>query len=98
MYKYKNKLTVKKGMKDGEYFLWRLIQSVMSQTYKDYEIVIVQEGTMPQNTNAGMRKATGELIKILYLDDYFAHDNALKKIKNIIMKKEELEQQVSQSR
>lgn len=71
---------VHEGMKNGEYFLWRLVQSLMRQTFKDYELIIVQEGSMPVNTNAGLEKARGELIKILYLDDYFAHDNALQKI------------------
>ena len=68
------------GMKNGDFFLWRLTQSIMSQTFKDYEIVIVQEGKMAENTNAGIKKSNGELIKILYLDDYFAHDNALQVI------------------
>jgi hypothetical protein len=67
-------------MKHGDYFLWRLIQSVMTQTFKDYEIVIVQEGKMAENTNKGMRKARGEIIKILYLDDYLAHNKALQVI------------------
>lgn len=35
---------------------------------------------MAKNTNAGMKKATGDLIKILYMDDYLAHPNALKLI------------------
>lgn len=68
------------SMKHGEFFLWRLTQSIMMQSFKDYEIVIVQEGSMPVNTNAGIRKAKGELIKILYMDDYFAHKDALKHI------------------
>lgn len=67
-------------MKHGEFFLWRSIQVLMRQTFKDFEIVVVQEGLMAENTNAGMRKAKGELIKILYLDDYLAHDNALQMI------------------
>lgn len=67
-------------MKNGDYFLWRLIQSLMRQSFKDYELVIVQDGLMAGNSNSGMRKAKGELIKILYLDDYFAHENALQTI------------------
>jgi glycosyltransferase involved in cell wall biosynthesis len=33
-----------------------------------------------QATNAAIRKAQGELIKILYMDDSFAHENALQEI------------------
>lgn len=80
MYKVSIVVPIHAGMKNGDFFLWRLVQSVMRQTFKDYELIIVQHGSMPENTNFGMRKATGELIKILYLDDYFAHDNALKEI------------------
>ena len=35
---------------------------------------------MAQNTNEAIRQSKGELIKILYLDDYMAHDDALEKI------------------
>lgn len=35
---------------------------------------------MAENTNSGIRKATGELVKILYMDDYLAHSNALQEI------------------
>ena len=35
---------------------------------------------MAQNTNEAIRRSKGELIKILYMDDYMAHDNALAKI------------------
>ncbi|HVX00466.1 MAG TPA: hypothetical protein VHA52_08545 [Candidatus Babeliaceae bacterium] len=70
-------------MKNGAFFLWRLIQSLMQQTFTDYELVIVQEGRMAHNTNAGIKKATGEWIKILYLDDYFAHPEALQRIVDV---------------
>lgn len=67
-------------MKNGDYFLWRAVQSVFTQTLKDVEIVIVQEGSMPVNTNAGIKKAKGKYIKILYMDDYLAHPEALQRI------------------
>jgi glycosyltransferase involved in cell wall biosynthesis len=35
---------------------------------------------MAQNTNEAIRQSRGELIKILYMDDYMAHDDALGKI------------------
>lgn len=68
------------GMKNGEFFFWRAVNSIMDQTFKDYELVITREGTMPENTNAGIRRSRGELIKILYQDDYLAHPDALKDI------------------
>jgi len=67
-------------MKNGAFFLWRAVNSVMEQSFKDYEIIIVKEGKMAENTNAGIKKAKGQLIKILYLDDYLAHPNALQEI------------------
>lgn len=67
-------------MQDKEYFLWRLIDSITKQTFIDYEIIVTQEGRMAENTNAAIKRARGELIKILYLDDFFAHKNALKEI------------------
>lgn len=35
---------------------------------------------MAQNTNEGIKRAKGELIKLLYLDDYLSHQNSLKDI------------------
>lgn len=67
-------------MKGGDFFLWRSINSIMEQSFKDYEIVIVRDGKMAENTNSGIKRARGELIKILYLDDYLAHKDALKEI------------------
>lgn len=73
-------IPIHRSMKNGSFFLWRLVQSIMAQSFKDYEIVIVQEGSMPVNTNAGLLRARGELIKILYMDDYLAHPRALQRI------------------
>lgn len=35
---------------------------------------------MAQNTNEAIRRSTGELIKVLYMDDFMAHDEALQEI------------------
>lgn len=58
-------------MQDGAFFLWRLVNSLTAQTFKNWELIITKEGKMAENTNAGIKRATGDLIKILYLDDYF---------------------------
>lgn len=67
-------------MANGAFFLWRAINSLMIQSFQDFEIVITKQGKMAENTNAGIKRARGELIKILYLDDYLSHENALKDI------------------
>ena len=67
-------------MQGGANFLWESINALMEQSFQDFEIVIVKEGKMAENTNAGIKRARGELIKILYLDDRLAHKDALKDI------------------
>lgn len=62
------------------FFLSRLLNSVAQQTFTDYEIILTNQGSMPVNTNAAMSLAQGEIIKILYMDDYFAHPKALENI------------------
>lgn len=61
-------------------FLARLFKSISEQTFTDYEIVLVKEGLVGHNLNAGLLKAKGELIKIMCQDDWFAHPDALKDI------------------
>ena len=67
-------------MSNGAFFLKRAIDSVMSQTYKNYEIILTKEGKAAKNTNEAIKRATGDLIKILHQDDYLAHKNALQVI------------------
>ena len=67
-------------MADRNYFFKRVMDSIERQTFKDYEVVITEEGKMAKNTNAAIKKAKGDIIKILYMDDYFAHDQALQTI------------------
>lgn len=67
-------------MKNGSQFLWESINMLCEQTFKDFEIIICKEGKMAENTNAGIKRAKGELIKILYLDDRLAHKNVLQEI------------------
>lgn len=67
-------------MDNAHFFLDRAVQSVKNQTFKDYEIVITEDGKMAENTNSAIRKSKGDLIKILYMDDCFAHENALQEI------------------
>jgi hypothetical protein len=68
------------NMVNGEFFLNRCLESIKSQTYKDYEIVMTHEGNSAHNTNLGMKQAQGNLIKILHQDDYFTHKDSLRDI------------------
>ena len=61
-------------------FLTQCINSVENQTYRNFEIVITEDGKMAENTNSAIRRATGDIIKILYMDDYLAHENVLQNI------------------
>lgn len=69
-------------MKGGADFLWKSINALMEQTFQDFEIIITKAGKMAENTNAGIKKARGKYIKILYLDDRFAHPKALEEMVN----------------
>lgn len=68
------------GMKNHDFFKERLISSVNIQSYPNYELIFTYDGKMAENSNAAMRRATGDIIKILYLDDYFTHEDSLQQI------------------
>lgn len=67
-------------MKNGEFFLWRLVNSLTEQTFKDWELIITKDGKMAENTNAGIKRARGQIVKVLYLDDYFSRETSLEDI------------------
>lgn len=62
------------------YFLSRLFFSIGKQTFQDYEIVLTNEPGMAHNHNAAILKSRGEIIKLMQMDDYFAHPDSLKNI------------------
>jgi glycosyltransferase involved in cell wall biosynthesis len=91
----------------GSGLLKRSLDSLVNQTYKDFEVVISDNSEndsieqmcgdpiysslrinyfknprkgMAQNTNEAIKQAKGEIIKILYQDDFLAHENSLKEI------------------
>lgn len=67
-------------MENWQFFLTRCLKSIEAQTFKDYEVILTKAGSMPVNSNRAIESAQGELIKILYMDDYLAHGNALQEI------------------
>jgi glycosyltransferase involved in cell wall biosynthesis len=92
------------SMNRADYFLNRVLESIVDQTYQDFEVVITDNSNddilerivrtyampivyhrnpikgMAQNTNEAIKRSVGRLIKILYMDDLFAHKDALKDI------------------
>ena len=67
-------------MKNWQYFLTRCLGSIEQQSFTDYEIIVTKNGKMAENTNSGILKAKGEIIKIIYMDDYLAHTDSLKNL------------------
>jgi len=51
-------------------------------TYKPLNIRYIRNPIkgLAQNTNSAIQNGKGEIIKILYMDDYLAHENSLKEI------------------
>lgn len=62
------------------FFLQRLLRSIYIQNFTDYEIILTKEGKMAPNTNAALKRAKGELVKIMYMDDFFTDENSLREI------------------
>lgn len=69
-------------VQNWDFFLTRCLESIEQQTFTDYEIILTKSGSMPVNSNRAIQSAKGDLIKILFMDDYFAHLNALQEIVN----------------
>lgn len=64
-------------MKNWQFFLTRCLESIEKQTFKEYEIILAKVGSMPVTSNRVIEDAKGELIKILYMDDYFSYQASL---------------------
>ncbi len=94
-------LPIYSGMKNAEFFLTRCLNSILEQSYDDFEVVITDNSDddrlekichtygmnirhfynprkgISANTNEAIKRSRGDLIKILNIDDYFAHEWAL---------------------
>lgn len=62
------------------YYLQRCLASIESQTYTNYEVILMKVDSMPITSNRVIESAKGQLIKVLYMDDYLAHAEALGEI------------------
>lgn len=57
-------------MKNWQFFLVRCLESIAKQSFTDYEVILTKAGSMPVNTNRAMQCAKGEIIKVLFMDDW----------------------------
>lgn len=67
-------------MEHYEFFMGRLVSSLDNQTFRDFELVVTHEGKMAHNSNEAIKKARGEIVKVLYMDDYLYSPDALKHV------------------
>lgn len=61
-------------------FLERIQRSLDKQTFRDFEWIVTYDGAMAENTNSAIKKAKGEIVKVLYMDDYLYSENAMQHI------------------
>lgn len=69
-------------MDNWHLMLTRCLGSIEMQTFMDYEILIAKVSTMPVTSNRVIESAKGDLIKVLYMDDYLAKETSLQEIVN----------------
>src|SRR3990167_3103229 len=62
------------------FFLSRLLKSIEAQTFKEYEIILTSEGPFARNHNAAIMKATGVIVQMMQMDDYFSDSDSLHRI------------------
>lgn len=67
-------------MENGGYFLKRLTDSLAKQTFQDFELIVTEQGTMPENSNRAIKRAKGDIIKMLYMDDFLYSRLALQNL------------------
>ena len=67
-------------MKNWQFFMMRCLESIEKQTFKDYEVVLIKHSTMPVTSNRVMESAKGEIVKVLYMDDWLDSEDYLEKI------------------
>ena len=68
------------GMKNWQFFLTRCLESIEKQTFKDFEVILIKHSTMPITSNRVIESAKGEIIKVLYCDDWLVDSYYLEEL------------------
>jgi len=64
-------------MQNWQFFLMRCLESIEKQTFTDYEVVLIKHSTMPITSNRVIESARGEIVKVLYMDDWLESSDYL---------------------
>lgn len=67
-------------MKNWQFFLTRCLESIEKQNFKDYEVILYKHSTMPITSNMAIEAPRGEIIKVLYMDDWLESENYLEEL------------------
>lgn len=67
-------------MPKWEMYLTRCLKSIQAQTFTDYEVIMLKYGRAAETQNKLINMASGEIVKILHMDDYFTGPSSLQKI------------------
>lgn len=65
---------------EGKKYLQRCLDSIEIQNYKNYQVIVTEEGKVGYNINQGIKRARGDIIKILCHDDYLNGSLSLEEI------------------
>ena len=75
-------------MKNWQFFMTRCLESIEKQTFKDYEIILIKHSTMPVTSNRVIESAKGDIIKVLYVDDWLESKDYLEKVYEVFLNSE----------
>ena len=67
-------------MQNWQFFLTRCLESIEKQTFEEYEIILIKHSTMPITSNRVIESAKGDIIKVLYCDDWLESEDYLEKL------------------
>jgi len=67
-------------MENWQFFLMKCLESIEKQTLTEYEVILIKHSTMPITSNRVIESAQGEIVKVLYMDDWLEDNNYLEEV------------------